>query len=122
MFVRRYGLSLKSIKGARKWKPLKKYEVKRAIEAINRALSIAMRELPLHTSHYSRKDFTLQQLYAILALKQELDTDYRTTTIVLAVYPEMREAIGLDKVPHYSTLSYAYKRLPKKDSLFRYWR
>jgi len=105
-----------------KWKRLKKYEIRRAIEAINRALSIAEQELPLYTSHCSRKDFTLQQLYAILALKQELNADYRTTMIVLTVYQELREAIGLHKVPHYSTLSYAYKRLPKKDILCRFWR
>ena len=41
------------------------------------ALRLAQEALPAYSSKYSRKDFTQHQLFAVLALKTFLKTDYR---------------------------------------------
>jgi hypothetical protein len=78
------------------------------------ALSLARESLPAYSSKYSRKDFTQHQLFAVLALKTFLKTDYRGVAQFLADFAEIRADLGLDKVPHYSTLCYAAGRLLKK--------
>ena len=80
------------------------------------ALRLAQESLPLYSAVRSRKDYTQHQLFAILALKTFLKTDYRGVTQVLADFAELRGDLGLAKVPHYSTLSYAEQRLLKKGS------
>src|SRR5262245_58024850 len=78
------------------------------------ALALAQDCLPAYTSARSRKDFTAHQLFAVLALKTFLKTDYRGVAAFLADFAEIREDLGLAKVPHYSTLCYAEARLLKK--------
>ena len=77
------------------------------------ALELARQSLPAYTSARSRKDFTSHQLFAILALKTFFKTDYRGITQLLT---DLRNDLGLEKVPHYSTLCYAAGRLLKKGS------
>ena len=78
------------------------------------ALRLAQDALPVYTSARSRKDFTSHQLFAVLALKTFLKTDYRGVAQFLADFAELRGDLGLDKVPHYSTLCYAAGRLLKR--------
>jgi hypothetical protein len=78
------------------------------------ALRLAQDALPTYSAPRSRKDFTSHQLFAVLALKQFLKTDYRGVAQFLADFAEIREDLGLSKVPHYSTLCYAERRLLKK--------
>ena len=78
------------------------------------ALWLAQGALPAYTSTRSRKDFTSHQLFAILALKTFLKTDYRGVVAFLADFAELRADLGLEKIPHYSTLNYAAQRLLKK--------
>src|SRR5262249_38069726 len=78
------------------------------------ALTLARDALPTYSSTTSRKDFTAHQLFAILALKTFLRTDYRGVAQFLADFTELRDDLGLAKVPHYSTLCYAAGRLLKK--------
>ena len=78
------------------------------------ALRLAQESLPAYTSARSRKDYTSHQLFAILALKTFLKTDYRGVTQFLSDFAEIREDLGLSQVPHYSTLCYAQGRLLKK--------
>jgi hypothetical protein len=80
------------------------------------ALRLAQESLPAYSSKYSRKDFTQHQLFAVLALKTFLKTDYRGVAQVLTDFAELRQDLGLAEVPHYSTLCYASKRLLKKGS------
>lgn len=77
------------------------------------ALRLARESLPAYSATRSRKDFTAHQLFAILALKIFLKTDYRGVVAFLADFAELREDLGLTKLPHYSTLSYAQTRLLK---------
>src|SRR6185312_14015198 len=78
------------------------------------ALRLAEDALPAYTSARSRKDFTSHQLFAVLALKTFFKTDYRGVAQLLTDLGDLREDLGLDKVPHYSTLCYAAGRLLKK--------
>jgi hypothetical protein len=80
------------------------------------ALRLAQESLPAYSAARSRKDFTQHQLFAILALKTFLKTDYRGVVQFLRDFADLRDDLGLEKVPHYSTLSYAEQRLLKKGS------
>jgi|ERR1051325_5012979 len=77
------------------------------------ALRLARESLPPYSAVRSRKDFTQHQLFAVLALKTFLRTDYRGVVAFLNDCAELRADLGLTKVPHYSTLSYAHERLLK---------
>lgn len=77
------------------------------------ALRLAQETLPAYSSKTSRKDFTQHQLFAVLALKTFLKADYRGVVAFLADFAELREDLGLTKVPDHSTLCYAAKRLKK---------
>ena len=78
------------------------------------ALRLAQEALPAYSSKFSRQGFTQHQLFALLALKAFFKTDYRGLMQVLKDFSELRRDLGLDKVPHYSTLCYAEQRLLKK--------
>jgi hypothetical protein len=77
------------------------------------ALALAREALPAYSANTSRKDFTQHQLFAILALKTFFRTDYRGITQYLRDFTDLRDDLGLAKVPHYSTLCYAAQRLLK---------
>jgi hypothetical protein len=78
------------------------------------ALALAQEALPPYSGRTSRKDFTQHQLFAVLALKTFLKTDYRGIVAFLDDFPELRADLELTKVPHFSTLCYAERRLLKK--------
>jgi hypothetical protein len=80
-------------------------------------MQAAQAGLDLYSSHFSRHDFTQQQLFAILVLRQFFKTDYRGIIQMLKDLSELRETLKLKKIPHYSTLCYAEKRLLKKGLL-----
>jgi hypothetical protein len=85
---------------------------------VREALRVAADALPAYSSKFSRRDFTQHQLFALAALKVFLKTDYRGLTQMLMDFGELREDLRLEKVPHYSTLCKAIKRLLKKGSPF----
>ena len=86
---------------------------KSAVRLAREALAVGQSALPAYSSRYSRHDFTQPQLFALLALKQFVKTDYRGLVALLAEWGELRRALRLPKVPHYSTLCYAERRLLK---------
>jgi hypothetical protein len=75
------------------------------------ALATGEAALPPYGSRFSRHDYTQPQLLALLALRQFLRTDYRGVVALAAEWRELREALGLGRVPHYSTLAHAAPRL-----------
>lgn len=85
------------------------------------ALAVAQEALPAYSSPFSPKVFTQHQLFAILVLRQFFRTDYRGVAQLLTDLSDIREALNLKKVPHYSTLCYAERRLPKKGLLTDFW-
>jgi hypothetical protein len=78
------------------------------------ALGVARKALPAYSSRFSRHDFTQHQLFAILVLRQFFRTDYRGTIQLLRDFSDLRSVLDLKKVPNYSTLCYAERRLLKK--------
>ena len=87
---------------------------KSPVAVAKEALEVAKAALPVYSSRFSKKDFTQPQLFAILALRQFFKTDYRGTAQLLRDFSELRAVLKLKKVPHYSTLCYAEKRLVKR--------
>jgi hypothetical protein len=78
------------------------------------ALAAARRALPAYSSKFSRRDFTQHQLFALLALRAFLKTDYRGLEQFLTDWSDLRAALGLAKVPDHSTLQKAAARLLEK--------
>jgi Transposase DDE domain len=62
---------------------------------------------------YSPHKFTQPQLFACLVLKEFEKKDYRGITQLLADWPDLRNAIGLRSIPHFTTLQKASRRLLK---------
>jgi hypothetical protein len=78
------------------------------------ALAAAADALPAYSSKYSKRDFTQHQLFALLALREFLKTDYRGLEELLRDWSDLRQALGLKKVPDHSTLQKAAQRLLEK--------
>jgi hypothetical protein len=87
---------------------------KSPVRLAQEALKVAEAALPAYSNPFSRKDFTQAQLFAILALRQFFKTDYRGIIGMLEDFSDLRKALKLTKVPHYSTLCYAQQRLLKR--------
>lgn len=75
------------------------------------ALDIGKQALPEYCHRFSPKVFTQPQLFACLVLKQFFKTDYRGIAGILADTPALCQTIGLKRVPHWTTLQKASKRL-----------
>ena len=78
------------------------------------ALAAGKRALSDYSHPFSPHKFTQPQLFAILVLRQFLKTDYRGIVQMLSEWSDLRQVLGLTKVPNYSTLCYAQRRLLKK--------
>jgi hypothetical protein len=77
------------------------------------ALHAATACLPLYAHRFAPKRFTQPQLFACLVLKEFEKKDYRGVRQLLLDCSDLREAIGLNHVPHYTTLQKASVRLLK---------
>jgi hypothetical protein len=75
------------------------------------ALRAARDSLPDHAKAKSPKKFTQPQLMVCLVIKEFLQLDYRGIHILLSEWSDLRRVIGLKKVPHFTTLCAAAKRL-----------
>lgn len=79
-------------------------EVPLIVRVAQLALRSARPCMATYGSLKSRHDFTLPQLTACLVLKAYTKSTYRQTCELLSTSPALREAIGLDKTPHFTTL------------------
>ena len=75
------------------------------------AWEVAQRAMRPYSHRFSPKRFTQPQLFACLALKEALKLDYRGTSALLQDAPELRAEVGLEFVPHFTTLQKASVRL-----------
>jgi Transposase domain (DUF772) len=88
---------------------------KSALAVARQAVAAAQVALPAYASKFSRKTYTQHQLFAALAVRQFLRTDYRGIEQHLRDWAELRTAVGLsDRVPDHSTLQKAAERLLEK--------
>jgi hypothetical protein len=77
-------------------------------------LTQAERALPASACKNSRHDFTVPQQVTLVVLKQVFKLDYRGLTAWLADWSDLRTALQLAKVPHFTTVQKAAQRLAKK--------
>ena len=84
---------------------------KLALQVAREALNAGKAALPSYGSPFSRHDYTQPQLFALLVLRQFLNTDHRGIVTLAAEWRDLREVLGLSRVPHYSTLAHAAPRL-----------
>lgn len=84
---------------------------KSAVRLAREALAAGRAALPEYGIRCSRRDYAQPQLFARLVLRQFLRTDYRSVVALVSEWSELRRALGLAKVPHYSTLAHAARRL-----------
>ena len=78
---------------------------------VGAALATARRALPEFAHRYSPKKFTQHQLFACLALKNFLKTDYRGLSAHLEDHPTLCDLLELKQVPHFTTFPKAAQRL-----------
>jgi len=90
---------------------------KSTLSFAKKALEVGREALSAYSHIKSPHKFTQPQLFAILALKAFLQTDYRGIVAILSEWSELREVLELSRIPHYSTLCYAHQRLLKKGAL-----
>jgi hypothetical protein len=77
------------------------------------ALEVARQSLPPYSATHSPKLFTQHQLFAVAVLRQFFRTDFRGIAAILIDSSDLREVLGLRRVPHFSTLFYAEQRLSR---------
>jgi Transposase DDE domain len=75
------------------------------------AYHLARRSLPTYSNKFSRKDFTLPQLFACLTVKEMLRRSYRSAEALLADCDNWLRDVGLTKAPDHNTLCRAAKLL-----------
>lgn len=78
------------------------------------ALRAARDALPDYARAKSPKKFTQPQLVACLIVKEFQNLDYRGIHVMLSEWSDLREVLGLTKVPHFTTLCQAARRLLRK--------
>lgn len=83
------------------------------------AHSAARRSLPEYSSKFSRKDFTLAQLFACLVLKEHMKRSYRQAEALLADSPMWLHDIGLTYAPDHNTLQRAATWILRKHHVNR---
>lgn len=81
------------------------------------ALKMGEKALPTYSSRFSNKIYTQPQLFAILVLRQFFKTDYRGMVQMLNDLSDLRRALKLERIPHYTTLQKTHARLLKKGPL-----
>ena len=72
------------------------------------AYALALDVLPDHSCKFSRKDFTLPQLFACLAVREHQKKSYRGAEALLADSPDWLADCGMTKAPDHNTLCRAF--------------
>ena len=65
----------------------------------------------------SPQTYRQSQLFACLALKEHLQLDYRGISEFLRDFKEIRDVLGLNSVPHFTTLQKSGARLLNKGAV-----
>ena len=74
------------------------------VAIVKLALRLARRHLADHAHRFAPRKFNQPQLFACLVLKAHMGCTYRKCEELLTLLPVVREAIGLDEVPRFTTL------------------
>jgi len=74
-------------------------------------LHLATERVPPYSSKFSKHIFTQPQLITLYCLKLKLRATYRELIDWLAEMPRIQEALGLERLPHFTTVQKAFQRL-----------
>src|SRR3954451_11582137 len=88
-------------------------------KVLNAAHALAAACLEGHRSKFSRKDFTLPQLFACLVLREHQKKSYRGTEALLRDCADLRDAVGLTRAPDHNTICRAFTHLVKPAKMNR---
>jgi len=92
-----------------------------ALEVAREAMAAARKALPPYSRANSPHIYTQHQLFAILVVREFLVLDYRSTEQLLKDWSDLREVLGLKRVPHHTTLVVAHRRLLEGGDLPPCW-
>lgn len=81
------------------------------------ALEVGTDALKPYSHRFSPKKFTQPQLFACLVLKEFYKTDYRGIAGILTDNSDLRQTLGLPRVPHFTTIQKAGQRLLRSASV-----
>src|SRR5947208_3573104 len=84
---------------------------KSPLRVARHALAVGSLAVRPYAHRFSPKKYTQPQLFACLVLKTFLKVDYRGLAAHLADHSDLRAALGLAAVPHFTTVQKASRRL-----------
>ena len=87
------------------------------VAVVQDALAESRESMPKFAHPFLDKDFSEHQLYAIQVLRRFIKTDIEGVMEKLADSAELCEALGLEAIPDYASLSQADTRLTRKGFL-----
>jgi hypothetical protein len=92
----------------------KRKEESRYISMVRGIFKVCQRQcVPLYSSKYSRKDFTLWQHITLIALMQRVRKSYREyVDDYLTTTEKLLRVLGLSKIPHFTTIEKFLLRVP----------
>jgi hypothetical protein len=92
----------------------KRKEESRYIRLVKTIFKVCKRQhVPHYSSKYSRKDFTLWQHIALIALMQRVRKSYREyVDDYLTTTEKLLAVLGLSKIPHFTTIDKFVLRVP----------
>jgi hypothetical protein len=89
-------------------------EESRYIRMVRAIFKVCRRQgIPLYSSRFSRRDYTLWQHVALLALMQRVRKSYREfANDLLTVAGRLVRALGLPRIPHFTSMEKFMLRVP----------
>ena len=78
------------------------------------ALEAAKKAVPDYSHIKSPRKFTQPQLLTCLIIKELRGLDYRGIHVMLSEWSDLRQILGFQRIPHFTTLCAASKRLLRK--------
>ena len=89
-------------------------EESRYIRMVRAIFKVCQRQaVPLYSSRFSRKDYTLWQHIALVALMQRVRKSYREyVDDYLTTTERLLDVLGLSKIPHFTTIEKFLLRVP----------
>ena len=71
-------------------------------------------QVPLYSSKFSKKTYTIHQHLLYLCIKEIQQQSYRDCRDFFDEFNQIQEALGLSKVPHYTTAQKCLQRFPPR--------
>lgn len=95
---------------------------KSPMNVARQAMRLAREHFPPYAHRYSPKVYTQPQLFVCLVLKTFFRTDYRGLCCILQDFDALQAYLGLKRVPHFTTLQKASRRLLRAEQTQRVFR